>query len=243
VTAEQSSPASRSSLPGPVADGSDSGGRAARRRARNRERLLAVAEEAFRHASYRDVRVEDLAEAADVAVGTIYGYFGNKEGLYLTLVERAVTQFAGYLKQAFSEQGSPLEQVMAAGEHYLRFHLEHPGSFQLLSGQSPIDGTSPLTHELRDRIGGQIEEILAGFQGRIQAAIDAGEMPTDLDARLAARFLWGAWNGVVALGLRGDLMRLSDDEIAACLRQGRRIVRSGLAVAGHQRPSDKTPAS
>ncbi|MDN5743940.1 MAG: TetR/AcrR family transcriptional regulator [Nocardioidaceae bacterium] len=227
MSVEQTPPASPA---GRAVEGSDVAGRAARRRARNRERVLFVAEEAFRHSSYRDVRVEDLADAADVAVGTLYGYFGNKEGLYLTLVERAVIQFADYLKQAFSEQGSPLEQVMAAGEHYLRFHLEHPGSFQLLSGQAPVDGPSPLIVELRDRIGAQIEEIMAGFQDRIQAAIGAGEMAADLDARLAARFLWGAWNGVVALGLRGDLMRLTDDEIAACLRQGRRIVRSGLSV-------------
>ena len=214
----------------------ESGGRAARRRARSRENLLTVAEEAFRHTPYRDVRVEDLAAAADVAVGSLYGYFGSKDGLYLTLVERAVTQFGDYLKQAFAQHGSPLEQVMAAGEFYLRFHLEHPGSFQFLTGGSVMGGPNPLTDQLRDRIGAQIEAILDGFQGRIEAAVEAGEVHADLDARLAARFLWGAWNGVVSLGLRGDRLRLTDEEIAACLRQGKRIVRHGLtAPAGHAR--------
>lgn len=194
--------------------------------------MLTAAEEAFQRGSFTDVRIEDLAAAADVAVGSIYGYFGNKEGLYLTLVERAVKQFADYLADAFSTDGSPLEQVMAAGETYLQFHLEHPGSFQLLTGQSPLGGSNQMTADLRDRIGAQIREALAGFESRIAAAIEIGEMHADLDAHLVAQFLWGAWNGVVALGLRGDLMRLTDDEIAACLRQGRRIVRHGMSVLG-----------
>lgn len=208
--------------------------RAARRRAKARESLLAAAEEAFGRTSYRDVRIEDLAAAADVAVGSVYDYFGSKDGLYLTLVERAAVQLRTYMQQAYDATLSPFERVMAAGELYLRFHLEHPGSFQLLVSDAAVGGPSPLTEQLRENIGSQMDQLVAEFQSHIESAIAAGEMPADLDAFLAARFLWGAWNGVVSLGLRGDRMRLTDDEITACLRQGNRIVRGGLSAVEHR---------
>ncbi|WP_163746348.1 TetR family transcriptional regulator C-terminal domain-containing protein [Mycolicibacterium helvum] len=136
---------------------SSSGHRAARRRAKSRESLLAVAAEAFHHTPYRDVRIEDLAAAAT--------------------------------------------------------------------------GPSPLTEQLRESIGNHMAQLVAEFESQIELAIAAGEMHADFDAHLVAQFLWGAWNGVVSLGLRGDKMRLGDDEVAACLRQGTRIVRNGLSVS------------
>jgi AcrR family transcriptional regulator len=210
-----------------------------RRRARTREQILDAAEAAFAPAGYRGVRMEELAEAADVSVGSIYGHFGNKDGVYLALVERALDQFAGYLDTAFDPSYTPLEQAMAAGEVYLKFHLQHPGSFRFLA----FDGVETRMPELdegalavRERVGERLEEILGGFQDRIQQAIEAGEADGGYDSKLVARFLWGAWNGVVSFGLRTDRMALTDDEIAACLRMGRRLVNEGLTAPAHRDP-------
>jgi AcrR family transcriptional regulator len=205
-----------------------------RRRARTREQILGAAEAAFGTAGYRGVRMEELAEAADVSVGSIYGHFGNKDGVYLALVERALEQFAGYLDRAFDPSYSPLEQAMAAGEVYLRFHLEHPGSFRFLAFDGVETRMPEVDGRLRGRVGERLEEILGSFQLRIQEAIDAGQADAGYDAKLVARFLWGAWNGVVSFGLRTDRMSLSDDEIAACLRMGRRLVNEGLTAPGHR---------
>lgn len=221
--------------------------RASRRRTRTRDRLLAAAEEAFRASAFRDVRMEDLAEAADVSVGTIYGHFGSKDGLWLAVAEQAVARFRRYLDEAFRPDATALEQVMAAGDSYLRFHLEQPGSFRFLAfgaGAGPIDAAGPgsVDGHLDDGVGARLEDLISDFQSRIQRALDDGEIAPGLDARLAARFLWGAWNGVVSFSLRADRMRLSDDDIAACLQQGRRIVLDGLGAAGNRDDAGRTRA-
>jgi TetR/AcrR family transcriptional regulator len=209
------------------------GSRASRRRARTRQQVLDVAEKAVNGgAAYRDVRMEDLAEAADVSVGSIYGHFGSKGGLYLALAERALERFAEYLDQAFRPEYSPLEQVLAAGDVYLRFHLEHPGSFRFLAFAGVETNPAQVDDGLRERVGAQLAEIVGGFQERIEAALTAGEMDSVYDARLTARFLWGAWNGVVFFSLRNDQMALTDDEIAACLQLGRRLVSEGFTARG-----------
>lgn len=206
--------------------------RISRRRERTREAILEAAELAFVSGGYRRVRMEELAGAADVSVGSIYGHFGNKDGLYLALVERAADVFAGYMARAYASSSSPLEQVMAAGDAYLRFHVEHPGMFRFLAFDG-VETRLPFVDDtLQDRVSQHVEGIIDGFAERIAAAVAAGEARSDIDPRLTSRVLWGAWNGMVALGVRTDGLALSEEEIAACIDQARRIVVEGLTTPG-----------
>jgi AcrR family transcriptional regulator len=201
----------------------------ARRRARTREHILDAAEELF-GADGLGARMDELAEAADVSVGSIYQHFGNKAGLQLALAERALDRFAEYLDRAWALEASPFEQVIACGELYLRFHLEHPRSFRFLAFDSGGSGLPNGDAASRERIGERLDEILGTFQAHIQAALDAGQIDGGYTAKEVARFLWGAWNGVVSFGLRRDRMALDDEGIAACLRLGRRLANEGLAA-------------
>jgi len=225
----------RTSATRDVDDPSRRPGRGVRRAARTRAAILDAAERAFRVDGYRATKIEEIAEAADVAVGSIYKHFGSKDGLYHALAERSVALFAAYMEQAYADDRTPLEQVMAAGDTYLRFHLEHPGAFRFLA----FDGVETVAiedDEVRARITDRLEELIEGFRERIAAAIACGEA-RPLDDRLLSRFLWGAWNGVVALSLRADRMALSEEEIAECILVGRRLVVEGL-VAPSARDAD-----
>lgn len=202
-------------------------GRVDRRRARTRAAILDAAERAFIEHGYRGARMEDLAEEADVSVGSIYGHFGNKDGLYLALVERAVDLFAEYMGRAYASSDSPLEQVMAAGDAYLRFHLEHPGAFRFLAFDGVETRMPIVDDDMQARVSERTAALIDNFRDRIAAAVQAGQAGP-LDAHLTSRFLWGAWNGMVALGLRTDGMALTDDEITACVQQARQIVVEGL---------------
>jgi AcrR family transcriptional regulator len=204
--------------------------RGARRRARTRAAILDAAERAFTEQGYRGARMEDVAERADVAVGSIYGHFGNKDGLYDALVERALELFARYMAEAYRPEWTPFEQILAAGDAYLRFHLEHPGAFRFLAFDGVETDAPVVDGEQRARIAAGVDALIIEFEGKIAEAIAGGEVRPELDARLAGRFLWGAWNGVVALGLRRDGLALSEPEIHDALQQARDIVLAGLCA-------------
>ena len=56
---------------------------------RTRERLLAEAQRLFRERGYAATSLEQIAEAADVTKGAIYGHFSSKEDLLLSALEAA----------------------------------------------------------------------------------------------------------------------------------------------------------
>lgn len=58
-------------------------------KARTRERLLAEAWRLFRERGYAATSLEQVAEAADVTKGAIYGHFDSKEDLLLGAIEAA----------------------------------------------------------------------------------------------------------------------------------------------------------
>jgi AcrR family transcriptional regulator len=199
-----------------------------RRRERTRIAILDAAEQAFTADGYAAAYVEAIAERADVAIGSIYSHFGNKDGLWSALAERALERFDAYLQEAYNPEWSALEQVMACGDSYLRFHADHPGSFRFLAFDGAQARLPIADAELTERVTHRLATILGTFEAKIAEAMAAGEAAPG-DAKLAARFLWAAWNGTVALTTRSDELALSESELHACIQQARAIVLQGLS--------------
>ncbi|HWF54977.1 MAG TPA: TetR/AcrR family transcriptional regulator [Solirubrobacteraceae bacterium] len=213
-----------------------------RRRTRTRAALLDVAERAFMLDGFHAVSIEMLADEADVSVGSIYNLFSSKLGLYLAVAERATDLFAEVLQRAYAASDSPLEQVMACGDAYLRFHLEHPGAFRLIAFEGVDRRMSPADEELQRAVTAKTIEALDGFRDHIAAAVAAGEAGQHVDPDLTARVLFASWNGMIGLGLRHDDLALDDDQIAAMIEQARRIVLNGLTDPAYRDSSGMSQA-
>lgn len=205
--------------------------RSSRRKAATAASILDAAEALFQQVGYQATTIEDIAEAADVSVGSIYVHFENKVGLQLALVERALALNETAMAQvAELELSSPLERIFASGEAYLRFHLEHPAAFRMIAlrAMAPASGA----REVEDRIADRVKGLVGAVEEDLRAAIEAGEVRSDVDATRTMRFLWGSWNGVIAMALRDDHLRVDNAELVATLEIGRLIVSEGLLSAG-----------
>lgn len=201
--------------------------RTERRRAQTRAAILDAAEEVFGRQGFHGARVEEIAERADMSVGSIYGYFSGKGGLYLALADRALEIFERYMACIDDPAFGPLARVLAGGDAYLRFHVDHPGLFRFVALRTAGGPDDPADEELEARIRERTAGLLARFAAVIDEAVAAGEA-TPVDSVRLTTFLWGSWNGVVALGLRPDGLRLGEEEIAATLEVARWLLREGL---------------
>lgn len=78
---------------------------------RTRQRLLAQAQRLFRERGYAATSLEQIAEAAEVTKGAIYGHFASKEDLMLSALEAAP---APDYSATLNDESRPLRERLAA---------------------------------------------------------------------------------------------------------------------------------
>ncbi|WP_394834453.1 TetR/AcrR family transcriptional regulator [Pendulispora rubella] len=214
------------------ADSQASGTRQDRRKARTRAQILDAAEERFAAVGAELATIEQIADAADVAVATVYLHFAKKEDLHLAVVERALEENERHMLAVYDSDAPPVDKLVDAVGAYLRFYLESPRLFQVVA--MPPGGTSTDTAALV--LSERIDRMTRALAKVIKRGIDEGTLrgvaPLD-----TARFLWGALNGVFALAQRPDRLRLSDRELRSALQQGAEILALGV-VTDSQRDAD-----
>jgi AcrR family transcriptional regulator len=79
-------------------------------KARTRQRLLSEAERLFRERGYAATSLEQIAEAAEVTKGAIYGHFSSKEDLLLSAIEATPTPDYGAV---LNDRSRPLRERLA----------------------------------------------------------------------------------------------------------------------------------
>jgi AcrR family transcriptional regulator len=79
-------------------------------KARTRQRLLVEAQRLFRERGYAATSLEQIAEAANVTKGAIYGHFSSKEDLLLSAIEAAPTRDYGAV---LNDRSRPLRERLA----------------------------------------------------------------------------------------------------------------------------------
>ena len=79
-------------------------------KARTRQRVLDEAERLFRERGYAATSLEQIAEAAEVTKGAIYGHFSSKEDLLLGAIEATPTPDYGAV---LNDRSRPLRERLA----------------------------------------------------------------------------------------------------------------------------------
>jgi AcrR family transcriptional regulator len=96
------------------------------------EKILIVAARLFATHRFHEVRMEDIAAAAEVGKGTLYRYFQDKDQLYLALLARASEQMSGRLQEAVSRPSDPRSRLEDVIEAIITYFDEQPYLFDLI---------------------------------------------------------------------------------------------------------------
>jgi TetR/AcrR family transcriptional regulator len=206
------------------------GTRGERRKERTAGSILDAAEKLFLERGFAATTIGQLSEAADVAIGSIYAHFGDKDGVYAALIDRALDLDRRYCEAGLEKGDSPLERLVGLGEGYLRFAREHPAYFRLFrfpphdrpdaTGEAAEDGPEA---KVAARIGAEA----ARMAGLLSEAMAEGVV-READPLATARFMWAAWDGVIASHLGPANMDLTDAEFEAMLNRFRETIVRGL---------------
>jgi len=132
---------------------------------RHKEEILWAAEEVFSEKGYVSATVDEIAQRAEFAVGTLYRFFENKSNLYSETIWTRMRMMEREVYASFGEGDSAIEQIRRYFECRIEFFWEYPQFFRLfLSG--PLGtiadanlGFIPEIQERYDRLLRRLQDI------------------------------------------------------------------------------------
>jgi AcrR family transcriptional regulator len=158
-------------------------GRRERTKAANRAAILAAARRVFIDLGYGAASVRDIVRGTDLATGTFYNYFPDKESVLAALVDEIGVEARARVRAA-RMAATTLEGFVAGGfRAYFEFLVEDPETVALMRRNA---GTIRTRFD-EPALGAGIEEL----RQDLDAAVRAGRIPPH-DADLMAAAMVGA---------------------------------------------------
>ncbi len=93
---------------------------------RKKEEILRVSETLFNRFGTRKTAVDEIARLANVAKGTIYNYFGNKEGIVQEIIKKRASQLDELISRSMASAGDPFKKLSSAINGRIKLIMETP---------------------------------------------------------------------------------------------------------------------
>lgn len=169
-----------------------------------RTAMMTAAMRVFAEKGYHAATVRDVVSEADVAIGTFYFYFPDKETLFVHLYEETADFLLQAIEQALRTRHELGEQVAHAIQAYINLAIYEPAIVQLLlvGGVGAVPALTARRQAFRDR-------LITIWERPLNAAIQQQIIP-DQNSRRAAEAIAGAHDEVVL-----QLLNHADPEIEA----------------------------
>jgi AcrR family transcriptional regulator len=158
-------------------------GRRARTKAANRAAILEAARQVFAERGYDGSAVRHIVARTELAPGTFYNYFPDREAIFRALVEESIAGVRERLREARRDARDIEEFVGGAYHAYFAAMAADPVMFQLMRRNAGTIRAMLDDPVLAAGVGELLEDL--------EAAIERGELPP-LDARYMARAMAGA---------------------------------------------------
>ena len=161
-----------------------------REKLRQRKEILAAALRLFSEKGYHNVSMQEIAETAEFAIGTLYKFFQSKEDLYKALVMEQCDRFEAAFLAAIEGPGDEIERlrnfVRVHGDMF-RANLPFIRLFLAESKGASFNLKAGLDEDLRKRLYGFLEKLALVFESgmnnqRFQKIADPYALAVALDS-------------------------------------------------------------
>lgn len=156
-----------------------------------RTAMMQAAVQVFAEKGYYAATVRDIVKQADVAIGTFYFYFPDKETLFVHLYEETADFLLQTIDQAVRSRKDLVQQLSHGIQAYLNIAIYEPAVVQLLlvGGVGSVPSLQAKRTTFRER-------MIRLWQRPLDQAIDNGVIPDQNSRRVAEAFA-GAFDEVI----------------------------------------------
>lgn len=172
--------------------------RRARELQETREKILDAARDMFARDGFDSVTMRAIADRIEYTPTAIYHHFKSKNAL---LTEICMSDFDALARHfnASVAATDPVHRILAIGEAYLQFALEHPSYYRFMF--MTVFPEPELGEEyVAERHGNPEKDAYAFLRQACREAIDGGLMRPEIkDADELAQIFWGGVHGMISL--------------------------------------------
>jgi TetR/AcrR family transcriptional regulator, copper-responsive repressor len=177
----------------------------------------------FWRQGYEPTSVSDLSRAMGLNPPSIYAAFGNKERLFLRVLDRYVETRMGEIERAFqapSTAETALRDFLMLAARRFTDPKKPPGCLIVLAAAR----VSPEARTIQAKLRHRRRRREALLRARIQQGIDAGELPIGTRAARLAKFYATVFQGMAMQAADGascaELEAVAKEAMAAWPRVG-----------------------
>lgn len=180
-----------------------------KQKAARKTRILDAAVMKFRADGYRAVRIEDLAEAAGISVGTVYNYYETKGDILIAVVALEVEEVLAIGQRIVDDPpeaaaDAVLTLIGAYYDHSLKYLSKAMWrSAMALSIEAPGTANGQRYAALDAQLAAQVARLIARLQAR-------GAVRADLDAAALGQAVFAVLNQAFVDFVRDEAMTLPD---------------------------------
>ncbi|HKR40068.1 MAG TPA: TetR family transcriptional regulator [Paraburkholderia sp.] len=171
-----------------------------------RNRILDAAEHVFVARGVASATLSDIASAASVTRGAIYGHFENKSELFASMIERAGLPTEALVKEvANTPETEPLDHIRKVFAESLHGVARNPRTWRIFAiifrKYELADESCPVLVRCRRAA----DELQMHLQAALRQAVHGGQLPGNLDVEFSSSLLLVLWNGVLLEWLSGPI--------------------------------------
>lgn len=162
-----------------------------------RNQILDAAEIIFQSKGMGQTTMDDIAHKAELAKGTIYLYYRNKDELILGIMLRAQDTMLGKFEEAVASSELSLQRLAALGATYWDYVTSHGFHFSLMC----MSENMPQRQQVNDELLAQFYENTNGIWrllvGLLEEGKREGTVRRDVESFSASCSLWMSCLGVL----------------------------------------------
>lgn len=191
----------------------------------SRDKLIEVATALFARKGFAGVSIREATDAAGVNSALISYYFGGKEGLYTTILERHFDQIREKLADVRSRQLDPLARIKFYISTVVSIHKQNPCLLRLLLGE--ITNPTPFFEPV---VKNTILQISSYLRETFREGVSQGVFRAELNPEIAVVALAGMINFYfLSRPISADFLPLGDSTDEEFTRQAVTIFLSGVS--------------
>lgn len=155
---------------------------AGRPREFDRQQALLKARDLFWRQGFEGTSMSDLVAELGIASARIYQAFGSKERLFREAIEQYEANEGGFAERAFKQNASvrlAIKQMLNEAVALYSHSALPQGCMVVSAAASVSEENQGIRHWLMEHR----QQRTQGIIDRLQAAVQAGELPTDTDAQ------------------------------------------------------------